>query len=121
MSRRTWFTKCVLPLAVVAFAGREARGEGPGAGSPSSEASGVSGRSPPVRVLSLSSAVELLRRKNLRLVAARHEVSAARADAIAAGLISNPTLSFGAQFLAHGARTGGKEELTLMLAQRLPV
>lgn len=106
---------------VIGF-GSEARGQG---AEPSSPASGDTGARPgspvPIRALSLSSAIELLRRKNLRLVAARHEVSAARADAIAAGLISNPTLSFGAQFLTHGARTGGKEELSVMLAQSLPI
>jgi cobalt-zinc-cadmium efflux system outer membrane protein len=65
--------------------------------------------------------VELFRRQNLRLVAGRHQVSAARADAVMAGLITNPSLSFGAQFLTHGAVTGGKEEVSVMLAQRLPV
>jgi cobalt-zinc-cadmium efflux system outer membrane protein len=65
--------------------------------------------------------VDLFRRQNLRLVAGRHAVSAARADAVVAGLISNPSLSFGAQFLTHGAVTGGNEELSVMLAQRLPI
>lgn len=75
---------------------------------------------PPPR-LSLPRAVELLRQQNLKLVASRHEVSAARADAIAAGLITNPNLSFGAQFLTHGVVTGGEEELTVMLSQALPL
>lgn len=76
---------------------------------------------PPTPRLSLPRAVELLRQQNLKLVASRHDVSAARADAIAAGLITNPNLSFGAQFLTHGAVTGGEEELTVMLSQTLPL
>lgn len=71
--------------------------------------------------LPLSRAVELFRRQNLRLVAGRHAVSAARADAVAAGLISNPSIYLGAQLFTHGAVTGGKEEVTVALAQRLPV
>jgi outer membrane protein, heavy metal efflux system len=76
---------------------------------------------PPAPRLSLSRAVELLKRQNLKLVAGRHEVSAARADAIAAGLIPNPNIAFGAQFLAHGAVTGGNQELTVMLSQPIPL
>src|SRR5690349_20397039 len=73
------------------------------------------GALPPL--LPLPRAIELFKQQNLKLVAGRHEVSAARADAIAAGLIPNPNLSFGAQFLPHGAVTGGEEEFSVMLSQ----
>jgi cobalt-zinc-cadmium efflux system outer membrane protein len=105
MTLKSLFVACTVGLSVVALSGR-----------------GVCQNAAPTTPrLSLPRAVELLRQQNLKLVASRHEVSAARADAIAAGLISNPNLSFGAQFLTHGVVTGGEEELTVMLSQALPL
>jgi cobalt-zinc-cadmium efflux system outer membrane protein len=117
MSRRTLFFGYTLGAVVLAGAGvasgQNAQTPAPIAVAPPQTPAG----SP----FPLPRAIELFRRQNLRLVAGRHFVSAARADAVAAGLISNPSLSFGAQFLTHGAVTGGKEEVSVMLAQRLPV
>src|SRR5882672_8298250 len=126
MSRRTLFLGCTMGAFVFAGPVGTARGQGavppaPVSALASAGASTNTPTEPAGRPLPLSRAVELFRRQNLRLVAGRHAVSAARADAVVAGLISNPNLSFGAQLLTHGAVTGGKEELSVMLAQRLPI
>src|SRR5882672_5935784 len=106
MSRRTLFFGCTMGAVVLAGPAGVARGQGavPARASAAPAGAGTNTQAEPAgRPLSLSRAVELFRRQNLRLVAGRHQVSAARADAVVAGLIANPSLSFGAQFLTHGA------------------
>src|SRR5262245_51199904 len=105
MTPKNSFVGCAVCLFVVAVSGRAV----------------CQNAGPQVQRLSLPRAVELLKQQNLKLVANRHELSAARADAIAAGLIPNPNLALGAQFLTHGAVTGGEEEVTAMLSQALPL
>src|ERR1043165_2575735 len=120
MLRKTLFQGCMMGAIVIgapAAHGQPAPAAAPGPPPPSAAPQPAPGGTS----LSLSRAVDLFRRQNLRLVAGRHQISAARADAVAAGLISNPSISLGAQFLTHGAVTGGKEELSVMLAQRLPI
>jgi cobalt-zinc-cadmium efflux system outer membrane protein len=60
-------------------------------------------------------------RENTELLAAKYELSSARAQVIAAGVLPNPTVGVGAAFLAHGVPTGGKQEVTLSLGQVVPV
>jgi outer membrane protein, heavy metal efflux system len=71
--------------------------------------------------LSLAEATQRFRTENLRLLAAKHEVSAARADIIAAGLLPNPRLSVGAAFRVHGEPEGADRDYQVMLAQQLPL
>lgn len=71
--------------------------------------------------LSLGQAVERFRRENLKLAAAKYQVSAARADIIAAGLLPNPRLGLGASFRVHGEPQGADREYSAMLAQTLPI
>jgi cobalt-zinc-cadmium efflux system outer membrane protein len=71
--------------------------------------------------LPLPRALQLFQSRRLAIVAARHDVSARRAGAIAAGLWQNPTLSLGGHAFTHGAVTGGREELSAMVSQVLPV
>jgi cobalt-zinc-cadmium efflux system outer membrane protein len=49
--------------------------------------------------LTLSNALELFRRQNLRLVAERFQVEASRADILTAGLFPNPQLSMNGTFI----------------------
>ena len=71
--------------------------------------------------LSESAALDGFRRENLELVAERYNVSAQRAQTIAAGVWPNPVLGVGGAFLIHGAATGGKQELTVSLTQVVPI
>jgi cobalt-zinc-cadmium efflux system outer membrane protein len=75
---------------------------------------------PGVRI-SLAQALERFRSVNLRLVAAKYEVSAARADVIAAGLLPNPRISLGAAFKVHGESEGAARSYQVQLAQSLPI
>ena len=58
-------------------------------------------------VLSRADSLERLRRENLALVAARHRLTQARADVVAAGVWTNPNLTVNGLFATHGAVTGG--------------
>jgi cobalt-zinc-cadmium efflux system outer membrane protein len=71
--------------------------------------------------LGVRDALERARRDSLPLAAARMDVSAARADVVAAGVWPNPTVSFNGLFQLHGAITGGRQELTVGLAQVVPL
>lgn len=72
-------------------------------------------------VLSPSRALDLFRQGNLALVAARHDLEAARADIIAAGVLPNPTLSLNGTFLTHGWPQGGRQSYVIAYDQVLPV
>jgi outer membrane protein, heavy metal efflux system len=92
-------------------------------------ATGASAQQPPdvrapqtsAQALPLNDALGLLSRENLRLVAARLDVSATRADAIAAGLMPNPGLSISTSLFAHGTLSNGTNEVTVVLDQVLPI
>ena len=71
--------------------------------------------------LTLREAIERFQRENLKLVAARYEVSSARADIIAAGLLPNPRLSLGGAFRIHGTPQGADQEFSILLSQGLPL
>lgn len=71
--------------------------------------------------ISLGKAVERFRRESLKLAAAKYQVSAARADIIAAGLLPNPRLALSAGFRVHGEPQGADREYSIMLAQSLPI
>ena len=71
--------------------------------------------------LSLSAALERFRRENLKLLAAQYEVSANRADVIAAGLLPNPRLSLDAYFHIHGEPNSAEREFSVELSQGLPL
>jgi cobalt-zinc-cadmium efflux system outer membrane protein len=75
----------------------------------------------PSPALPLPRALQLFSTRRLALVAARHDVSAKRAGAIAAGLWQNPTLSLSGHAFSHGVTPGGREEVSAMLSQVLPV
>jgi outer membrane protein, heavy metal efflux system len=70
--------------------------------------------------LSLADALRRFETDNLDLVAAKYEVSVARANTIATGVWPNPTLGLGGAFLVHGAQTGGEQEFSVSLAQAIP-
>jgi outer membrane protein, heavy metal efflux system len=76
---------------------------------------------PAAQPMTLSRALNLFRRGNLELAAARYDLDATRADVIAAGVIPNPTVSIGAAFLAHGAQQGGKQSYQVVYDQVLPI
>ncbi len=71
--------------------------------------------------ISLARALERFRGENLRLAAAKYQVSAARADIISAGLMPNPRLGLGAAFKIHGDADGAARDYQIMLAQSLPI
>jgi outer membrane protein, heavy metal efflux system len=71
--------------------------------------------------LSLGQAAARFQRENLKVAAAKYEISAARADIIAAGLLSNPNLSLGANLRVHGEPQGADREYSIRLAQSLPL
>jgi outer membrane protein, heavy metal efflux system len=71
--------------------------------------------------LTLAQALERFRGQNLKLVAARYELSAARADIIAAGLLPNPRLSLSAGFHLHGESDSADQQYSIMLSQGLPL
>jgi cobalt-zinc-cadmium efflux system outer membrane protein len=71
--------------------------------------------------LSLAQALERFRNQSLKLVAARYEVSAMRADVIAAGLLPNPTLGLSAGFHLHGVSDSADRQYSILLSQGLPL
>ena len=71
--------------------------------------------------LTLGQAIERFRRENLKLVAAGYEVSAARADIIAAGLLPNPRLALDADFHIHGESDSAERQYSIMLSQSVPL
>ena len=71
--------------------------------------------------LSLARANERFRSENFKLMAARYEISSARADVIAAGLLPNPNLSLGAGLKVRGTSQGADRELSIGLSQALPL
>lgn len=71
--------------------------------------------------ISLTEALARFQRENLKLAAAKYEVSSARADVIAAGLLPNPRVALGAAFKIHGDADGAEREYQVMLAQSLPI
>jgi cobalt-zinc-cadmium efflux system outer membrane protein len=76
---------------------------------------------PTLDTLSLNQASDRFRRENLRLVAARYDVSAARAEVIAAGVLPNPNLSLGAELFLHGQPESADQQYSAMLSQALPL
>lgn len=71
--------------------------------------------------ISLAQAVARFQSENLKVAAAKYQVSAARADIIAAGVLPNPRVSLGASFFLHGEPDGAKRDYEIMLAQTLPI
>ena len=71
--------------------------------------------------ITLAQALQRFQQENLKIAAAKYEVSSARADIIAAGLLPNPRLSLGATFKIHGNSQGSEREYEVMLAQSLPI
>jgi cobalt-zinc-cadmium efflux system outer membrane protein len=71
--------------------------------------------------LSWRELAERQRRENTSLLAAKHRLSQARADILAAGVWSNPNVSATALLLTHGAITGGRQELTFSVDQTVPI
>jgi cobalt-zinc-cadmium efflux system outer membrane protein len=76
---------------------------------------------PAAAPLTLSRALRLFSERRLALVAARHEVSASRAAVVSSAVWQNPWFSISGQGFTHGAVTGGREEISMMLTQALPV
>jgi outer membrane protein, heavy metal efflux system len=90
-------------------------------GTPAAAPAAPSAAAPAGTGISLAQALDRFRHENLRLAAAKYEVSAARADIIAAGLLPNPRLSLGAAFKIHGDADGAERDYQIMLAQSLPI
>lgn len=72
-------------------------------------------------VLSRAESLERLKRENLALVAARHRLTQARADVVAAGVWTNPNLTVNGLFATHGAVTGGNQEVSVSIDQVIPI
>src|SRR5438128_2267534 len=70
--------------------------------------------------LSRADMLDRVKRENLSALAARHRLSALRAEVVAAGVWPNPTVGATALFLTHGAVTGGQQELTVSATQTVP-
>ncbi len=105
----------VLALTSATAAAEEPRPAAPTpAPTPTAERAGA-------RPLSLRDALERFRRQNLELAAARFDVSAARADALGAGLYPNPSVAASGAFLAHGVPSGGQQELYVSVTQTAPL
>jgi cobalt-zinc-cadmium efflux system outer membrane protein len=82
----------------------------------------VAGAGEPARsAVTLGQAIERFRHENLRLLAARYEVSAARAEIIAAGLWPNPRLALGGEFHVHGQSDSAQQQVSVLLSQSLPI
>lgn len=73
-----------------------------------------------VTPMALSDALARFREQNLELAAQRFDVSAARADILGAGVLSNPQFSAMGAFLVHGIPSGGQTELYLSVTQNAP-
>lgn len=84
-------------------------------------ASHAAAQTPSERVVTVESAAQRLHRENLELSLARFQLSASRADVIAAGVLPNPGLTVGLNFLQHGEPTGGEQELSVVLDQVIPL
>ncbi len=72
-------------------------------------------------VLTRTGAVDTLQRENLSLVAAKHRLTQARADVVAAGVWTNPNITVNSLFLTHGAVTGGEKEFSVSVDQVIPI
>ncbi len=88
------------------------------AGSAKAYADGLPAAGP---VLTRVDSLERLKRENLTLVAARHRLTQARADVVAAGVWTNPNITFNGLFATHGAVTGGREEVSVSVDQVVPL
>lgn len=71
--------------------------------------------------LSWRELAERQKRDSAVLLAAKHRLSQARADVIAAGVWTNPNVNANALLLTHGAVTGGKQEIALSVDQTVPI
>lgn len=72
-------------------------------------------------VLSPAESLDRLRRENLAIVAARHRLTQARAEVVAAGVWTNPNVSVSSLFATHGAVTGGNQEVAVSIDQVIPI
>lgn len=108
---------CSLALAVGTLLSQPAQAQ-----LPSAAAVAAPVASQPAAVsLSLSQALARFQRQNLQLEAAKYEISAARADVIAAGLLPNPHVDLGVSFRVHGESDGADHNYQIMLGQSLPL
>ena len=76
---------------------------------------------PAAPVLTPAAAFDQLKRENLVLASARHDLAATRADVIVAGLVPNPRLFVGGAWLMHGTPSGGHQEYQVGAEQELPI
>lgn len=72
-------------------------------------------------VLGLGDALARFRRESLSLQAARYGVEAARADVVAAGVLTNPNLNVNGTFLLWGAPTGASQAYGIVVDQVIPI
>jgi len=114
----------VVTLSRLAFAEEPSRPAPPAGASATpakaGEAPVLPGAAPGQKVLSAAEAITQFRSRSFELLAQKHEVSAARADILGAGLLSNPTVSATGAFLLHGTPSGGTKELYLTVSQNVP-
>ena len=75
----------------------------------------------PPQKLTQVDALERLKRESLQLVAARHRLSQARAEVVAAGVWTNPNVSASVLTLTHGTVTGGQTEVVVAVDQVIPL
>lgn len=71
--------------------------------------------------LSLEQVIARFRRENLKLLAARYDVAATRADVISAGLLPNPSLFLSGGFHVHGEVDSASRQYSVSLTQSLPL
>ena len=71
--------------------------------------------------LTMRQAIDLFKRGNLALAAARYDLNAARADVIAAGVLPNPNLAANGTFLLQGAPQGGEQSYMFVVDQVIPI
>ena len=72
-------------------------------------------------VLSRTEALDVLKRENLTLLAARHRLTQSRADVVVAGVWTNPNVTVNTLFGTHGVVTGGNQEVAIYVDQVIPI
>lgn len=71
--------------------------------------------------ITLRDALARMSQSSLELAAARHDLSAARADVIAAGVLTNPNVAVNGQFLLFGAPAQGEQSFNVVVDQVIPL
>jgi cobalt-zinc-cadmium resistance protein CzcA len=112
-------------LLLVFLFGKVASAQTPAAASSASVASrpptAESVEPPAVPSIRIENAMRRFQAGNLRLLASKSDLEAARADVIAAGLWTNPNVGANVSILSNGSPQGGAQTINLVVDQVVPM